>query len=562
MAGDRMVSSSSPSKPVSLFRLDGTEADHDLLVSLDTGQVRIDATVDLSGVRAHLVAGVFRTEVPQWAQHAHALTGSELNFSTEQPFAVLLVPRPPWTYAVAWGAGHLALNDEYVEQGFGLLFGIRRLDPLDLGLIASAALDASARSTQTSIPGGGELSAFRLEPYGELVNRLAGSADLADLTYGRVTGKRYRIRVGNALWAPLARDPRAFLADLDAVGAAVDEPDANSALRFIAQTRPVDRHDRLVPVLEHRLAETLGGATHGPLGLAWPAMAVGDAEHAGSFRISGLGAGGPFAAEGRLELAHLTGRFAEIDVEKRAKALRAGRIVACADEAGEEEAGSPIQVARWIVFETTIDHVRYVFHQGRWYKIGETYVDQMRAQVAELLRRRYVWPQLTWTPTGKSDDEHRYCERVATEPGYLCLDRDFATTPLHPRFELCDLLGPENQLIHVKWLGRATAASHLYTQALVSTEALRDEPEALSQLARKAVEQEPGRIIGETPGTVVLAAAGRSWNVDELFTLSQVALLRLDRAVRSLRSTLRFADIPFVPKTKTHARPARKTRRG
>jgi hypothetical protein len=96
-----------------------------------------------------------------------------------------------------------------------------------------------------------------------------------------------------------------------------------------------------------------------------------------------------------------------------------------------------------------------VFHQGRWYKIGETYVDQMRAQVAELLRQRYLWPQLTWTPIGEPD----------------------------------------------------AAASHLYTQVLVSTEALRDEPEAMSQLAKKTAEQQPGRIIGEPPATVVLAAA-------------------------------------------------------
>ena len=110
------------------------------------------------------------------------------------------------------------------------------------------------------------------------------------------------------------------------------------------------------------------------------------------------------------------------------------------------------------------------------------------------------------------------------------------------------MLGPEDELIHVKWLGRATAASHLYTQALVSAEALHDEPEALAQLADKVSALDPGRTLGGAPDTVVLAAAGRAWNVDELFTLSQVALLRLDRAVRSLRATLKFADIPHTAK--------------
>ncbi|HEY2057765.1 MAG TPA: TIGR04141 family sporadically distributed protein, partial [Amycolatopsis sp.] len=359
-----MPAPSSPSKPVSLFRLDGTAAEEDLLVSLTPEQVTTDLPVDLSGTAARLVAGTFRTEMPPWVPHAAALTGNQLELPSTLPFAVLLVPRPPWTYAVAWGAGHLVLNDEYVEQGFGLLFGIRRLDPFDLGLVASAALDVSARATQISIPGGGELSAFRLEPYGDLVNRLAGSADLTDLTYGRVTGKRYRIRVGNSLWAPLAKEPDAFLADLDAVGAVVDEPDAESALRFVAQTRPLERHHRLVPTLERRLAEALSGE-EGTLGLTWPGAAVHDAENAGSFRITGLGPGGPLHVEARLELEHLTARLAGIPVDRRIKALRAGRVVTCADEGGEQETGTPLPVARWLVFETTIDHVRYVFHQGR-----------------------------------------------------------------------------------------------------------------------------------------------------------------------------------------------------
>lgn len=556
-----MPAPSAPSRPVSLFRLDGTGAEPDLLVSLKPEQVTTDTTVDLSGTRARLVAGAFHTEIPQWLPHASALTGSELDLSSTLPFAVLLVPRPPWTYAVSWGAGHLVLNDEYVEQGFGLLFGIRRLDPFDLGLVSSAALDVSARATQISIPGGGELSAFRLEPYGDLVNRLAGSADLTDLTYGRVTGKRYRIRVGNSLYVPLAKEPQAFLADLDAVGAVVDEPDASSALRFVAQTRPLDRHHRLVPTLEARLAEALGGGTDAPLGLAWPATAVNDAENAGSFRITGLGSGGPLHVESRLELEHLTGRLAQLPEDKRVKALRAGRVVTCADEAGEEETGSPVQVAKWLVFETTIGHTRYVFHQGRWYRIGETYVEQMREQVSQLLARKYEWPDLTWKPTGEPDDENRYCRQVATLDGYVCLDRDTATTPLHPRFELCDLLGPGNELIHVKWLGRATAASHLYTQALVSAEALHDEPEALAQLAEKVSTSDEGRVLTEAPDTVVLAAAGRAWNVDELFTLSQVALLRLDRAVRSLQATLKFADIPYKAKKKTTAQPAKRRRK-
>jgi uncharacterized protein (TIGR04141 family) len=49
---------------------------------------------------------------------------------------------------------------------------------------------------------------------------------------------------------------------------------------------------------------------------------------------------------------------------------------------------------------------------------------------------------------------------------------------------------------------------------------------------------------------VVLAIAGREWDVNTLFTLSQVSLLRLNNELRNLGIELQFADIPFIAKTK------------
>jgi uncharacterized protein (TIGR04141 family) len=112
------------------------------------------------------------------------------------------------------------------------------------------------------------------------------------------------------------------------------------------------------------------------------------------------------------------------------------------------------------------------------------------------------------------------------------------------------VLGPANELVHVKWMGRALAASHLFIQAQVSADALRDEPEAMLHLAAKIRRLDPGRELTSPPDTVVLAGAGRPWSVDSLFTLSQIALLRLDRTLRNRRTILEFADIPFVPKRK------------
>ncbi|CAM3748597.1 hypothetical protein KIPE111705_23025 [Kibdelosporangium persicum] len=70
----------------------------------------------------------------------------------------------------------------------------------------------------------------------------------------------------------------------------------------------------------------------------------------------------------------------------------------------------------------------------------------------------------------------------------------------------------------------------------------------MAQLVSKVRAIDPHRLIPDVPDTVVLAAAGRVWNTRPLFTLSQIALLRLDRTLRRQRMTLKFATFLSFPR--------------
>nr|WP_250645178.1 TIGR04141 family sporadically distributed protein [Amycolatopsis sp. BJA-103] len=344
------------------------------------------------------------------------------------------------------------------------------------------------------------------------------------------------------------------MADLRALSAVVDEPDDDSALKFIMQTRPLPKHHPKRAGLNDRLAAALGGDdAAGVLGLAWPDNAVEDIEHASSLKIVRLGPWGPFVTDTNIELEDFVERFRLLPLADRIESLTTARAVTCEDDAGQVHAGSLISLRKWFAFETTIDNIRYCYHQGKWFHIGEGFVEQIRDQVATLLANRASLSFPHWTPTKKRDDEHRYCEAVAKQDGYLCLDRSFASTAFHRQFELCDIVGPADELVHVKWLGRATAASHLFTQAQVSAQAIRDESEVLGQLNAKVKNLAPSRPALD-PSVVVLAGAGRVWDVDQLFTLSQLSLLRLNLTLRHLRCTLQFADIPFTAKERPASR--------
>lgn len=533
--------------PCTVYRLEGGHDLPDYLLP-DIDGIEYDASVVVDGISGHLTVGVRQSDRPQWAEQLAALTGYAEDLPGKQPYAVLLLPVRAWVYALTFGCGHQQIDDDLVDQGFGLLFGVRRLDSDRLGSVASAALDVSARLSLTSFPGGSNLAGFRLEPFGELVTRVTGSANLEGLTYELETKRRHQIRAGNSLTVPLPCNPAALIKDLTTLTTILDEPDEHSALRFLAQTRKLDKHHKAMPQLHARLAAALGGDTAaGPLALAWPNSQIRDVELAGSFRVNRLGAGSPLVIAPHEGLDDLLDRFATIEEPKRLDHLRKAQVSTCDDTTGQSDTGARSSLRKWFAFETTIGHARYCYHQGEWYRIGEGFVQQIHDQVTELLTHRSALEFPTWIPTGKQNDEHDYCELVAQQQGYLCLDQDFARTPFNPRLELCDIVGPSDELVHIKWLGRATAASHLYTQAQAAADSLRDEPDALEQLRHKIRQRDPNRS-DANPSTFVLAIADRPWTTDRLFTMSQISLLRLDRVMRQLRMQLEFADIPFVPK--------------
>jgi uncharacterized protein (TIGR04141 family) len=117
---------------------------------------------------------------------------------------------------------------------------------------------------------------------------------------------------------------------------------------------------------------------------------------------------------------------------------------------------------------------------------------------------------------------------------------------MRSRVEICDLLGPHDELIHVKWLRSAASASHLFEQTRLAVASAREEPHHVLSGLRDKVSKATGclRTVPKIPNTVVLAAGGRSWTADGLFTMSKVGLLQLARDVHGMGSTLRFLDLP------------------
>lgn len=89
----------------------------------------------------------------------------------------------------------------------------------------------------------------------------------------------------------------------------------------------------------------------------------------------------------------------------------------------------------------------------------------------------------------------------------------------------------------------------MISQAEASISALQNEPEAIEWLQARVLElTNRARRINKTPDKIISAGAGQRWNVDELFAMSQISLLRF---VHSLPTnvSVEFLDISFVQKS-------------
>ncbi|MEV6717274.1 TIGR04141 family sporadically distributed protein [Lentzea sp. NPDC051208] len=551
-----MTGKALPTGPAALYRFPAGLPLTDYLKLADGAEVEFDGAMEIADAPAHVLAGMRIVDEAKWARHPRRVTGLELALSAMTPFTVVLTQIDEnWVMAACWGASarHL-LDDVLLDEGFGLRFGIRRLDPAKLRTLNSNSLDTSSRSKQTSFPQGHSLSGFGLEPAGEVVTRLTGPANLEGLTYHAATdGRALQIRCGNSLHIQVGRSPEEFVADLRVISRIVDSSDEDSPLRFLNEVRPVGSNHPLKAELEARFAVALGGDERfGSIGICWPAAVHGVVEGADSFITTSVGGLGPLLLNADFGVEEITARFAHITEGARLAELEAARLVPCEDDQGQEELCRPISMFKWIAFETSIGDKTFCLQQGRWYELSKDSIDRVNEQLAELIANKSSLLFPVWERQKGKDDEHRYCEdELAKQPGFLCLDQDFAKTPMHPKLELADGIGPDDELIHIKWPSRAAELGHLFNQAQASAWSQRLEPEALQQLREKVKALDSTRTLTDRPRTVVLALGGRPWEVKKIFPLTRVSLLRLNQELTYLGIKLEFADIPSVAKPKS-----------
>ena len=189
---------------------------------------------------------------------------------------------------------------------------------------------------------------------------------------------------------------------------------------------------------------------------------------------------------------------------------------------------------------------------GTWYEIGDQYVRRSKNEITRLFHGQPSLDLPPWyLPAGRDEGDYN-----ATVPcvrdDYLCLDKNKRVRdPLGPSrssVEICDLLGPNDELIHVKRAKGSAPLSHLFSQGLVSIETLLHGPNQVrKQFATEVKKLGNGRTVPTEFKKVVFAILmenGTELSVDTLYPFSQVTLAHVARVLGTYGIDVEVIAIP------------------
>jgi uncharacterized protein (TIGR04141 family) len=492
------------------------------------------------------------TRVAAWCADAATTTGLPMPYRAAHAGGVLLFVVDGTVYEISYGSGRHLFPDEVRDQRFGLRFLIRCLDPGRVQAIVRRRPDARGRTDSTLVPAGAPVWTLGIMESAEIVRRVGGLADDLDVTYATKSGTSIKVTGGTGLQMRLAVSPGALVADIREVERVCREREPHESFAFIDYIQPIATPAKKAE-LDAQFDELLGTTDgDGRVVPVVPVPALDDLSAAHSFTLQ-IGPGTPPARD-QLEFRYFLQRTLPMRAGTRMAALRKGHVRMNADDDGTEVLAR-VRADRWLEAHVCdADERRFFYMDGNWYEIGDQYVQASRHEIACLFPDQPSIDLPPWyLPSGR--DEGEYNANVPCVRGdYVCLDKNKRVRdPLGPSrssLEICDLLGPDNELIHVKRAKGSAPLSHLFSQGLVSAQTLRYGPhEAREQFAAEVRRLGKGKTLDPAfrPKKVVFAILmenGKELTADSLYPFSQVTLAHVARVLGTYDIEVEVIGIP------------------
>lgn len=373
--------------------------------------------------------------------------------------AVLIVKAKDRLFALTFGQGRFILNQDMIEERFGLLATLNSLEANALRSIDKRTFDAVDQNSRVQVGLTSSASDFGVDIERDLIKGIVGYPKMADLMGRRMSGSdaltvNREINLGTIRKA-LAAYLRAY------------ESDAyKNHFAWIDQIHQVRKKGHLSAVLDGLLIEKLvvvraQGGRGGDCWLAAPDVLDWDVVE--GFRYS------QSRADGYQTDMHLPGFFATVeDVPLSAELLKIRHVYAVNADY--------MEVKHWMVYKCIhceVEHEgkTYLLSGGQWFEIKKDFVDTVNEFFDAM--PIFAIPLPDYQHAKEADYNAELCGDHQHYWALMDL-KQIKVGGIHDKVEFCDAYGAGMEMLHIKHYGGSNLLGHLFNQGLVSGELLKE----------------------------------------------------------------------------------------
>lgn len=509
--------------------------------------------LEVAGVPAIWIGIQEEEKKAEWTEEFAITTGLDLAYGERRCGGVLLLGIDGIAYAISYGNGYRLIPDELKDQRFGLSFLIRRLDGDQVKDLVRRRANARGRTDSTVVAAGAPIWMLGVAENVEIIRRIGGRAKNLKVTFSSADNREVNVEGAVGLRMRFGVEPHALVADIRECARVCREEEPDPALEFIEYIQPLTDADTKA-ILDEELEKLLAATGVDASGQLVPVVPTSVLQHFGQAHTFTIKIGnGRTDLSPSLDLEDIIRRTRVQRDGERVKALRSGYVSLNNDEAGRDVLASA-SADKWLEANVSYGARRFFLMDGGWFEIGADYVRASRAAISRLFPAAPTISIPPWSLTERRTEYDYNCFVEAWSRGqYLCLDKNRAVRdPLGPRspVEICDLLGPGGELVHVKRAEGSAPLSHLFSQGLVSAQSLVAGPPTVLETFVKTVAALPhSRSLPADfkPVKVVYAVLmpkGRLLTPDTLFPFSQATLAHAARILGTYGINVEVVGIP------------------
>ncbi|HET9283719.1 MAG TPA: TIGR04141 family sporadically distributed protein [Candidatus Angelobacter sp.] len=409
----------------------------------------LDIMIDQS-TPAHLYVDQTDPEPPEWVSFFDGFVSPEVFGKNSSTKAALIVEARQKLFALTFGHGRFILNDDFLEEKFGLKVALNCIGEGSVRSLQKRSLDQILRISQEQASRDATPLEFGFDIEQDLLGGVTGSP----------TEKHFGSRISGSeslhLAIPIQMNGLPDL--LDQLADKFLDKSYKSKFPWIDHISEVTN-----PTLQAELDETLAKEiASGQTSSVWLAVP----EIVNWVKISRF----RFIAAGpKLE-------YPDIHLENFIKAIGSTPVtvdllkrkhVITIDENGEK-------LDQWPVYKclyAELDHggSSYVLSGAKWYGVDKNFVDDVNAEYDAIKDYDGTFPEYQHATEGV------YLDAVAKSDTtkYALMDQKWI---MHPsKMEFCDLYTVNKDICHIKKYGQAGVLSHLFAQGAVSGELFRSD---------------------------------------------------------------------------------------